>query len=381
MRLVIGAARESGVGVVVRSTGHSVAGRCVADGAVVIDMREINGVQADARGVSVGGGATWRQVDAVSAGAGLAVTGGTVSSTGVAGLTLGGGIGWLLPSFGLACDSLFSARVVTSDGCVIEANDEATPDLMWALRGSGAGLGVVTEFRFEPHRLLPMFAGSMTIALDHVTGWLGAISDLLTDPPPGLMAGPSFMFRDGRAVLSLDLVLHGPTVKQRARIESLRRIEGIMRDTVRWRSYVSLQRMIDEPNRSGLRAYWRAGYPTSVKPDFIAALAQQIQCCPSQDSIMFLENLSGAFAHPRFPSSFPSREPRFSTLITGSWRDVADDEVNMNWIESTWSILSPYLSERPPYLNYSSDVRPDLDEHVVRLREVKGQIDPVGLFL
>jgi hypothetical protein len=379
--LVVDAARKCGANVVVRSAGHSVSGRCLANDAVVVDVSGMNGVAVDRRGIVVGGGATWSQLDAVSAAAGVAVTGGTVSTTGVAGLTLGGGIGWLLPSFGLASDSLIGARLVTADGKAMEANDADDPDVMWALRGSGRSLGVVTELRFEPHPIRPLYAGSFTVALDRVERWAGPIADLMTEPFPSLMLGPSFLFRDGMAVLSLDLAMHGPSPAQRAAIDALRGLPGIVGDTVRQRSYVSLQTMIDEPNRSGLRSYWMAAYPSTVPPELVAALAGQFSRSPSQDSVLFLETLHGAFTRPRLPSSFPSREPRFSALVVGAWRNAADDRRNRAWIESVRESLSPYLSTQPPYSNYSSDAVPEQGDGNSRLTAIKVRLDRDRLFL
>lgn len=381
VRLVVRAARNSGVPVTVRSTGHGIAGRCIADGAVVVDVRHMDHVHVEPAAITVGGGATWRQVDAASQRAGLAVTGGTVSSTGVAGLTLGGGIGWLLPSFGLACDSLLSARIVTGDGSIIDADDELTPDLMWALRGSGHGLGVVTEFRFRPHRLRPVLAGSWMVELDRLGPWLTVITDLLCEPMPGMMVGPSFLVRDGRRVLSLDIALHGPTPEHCARIEGLRRMPGIVADTVRWRSYVSLQTMIDNPSRSGLRSYWRAGYPATVTGELVGALAEQFRLSPSPHTILFLENLHGAFARPELPNSFPTREPRFSALLSGSWREPEADDLNMSWIESTWAVVAPHLRAQTSYVNYSSDPMHSGPENALeRLRRLASQVDPDGVF-
>jgi hypothetical protein len=383
IRCAVGLARREGLPVVVRSTGHNIAGRSVADGAVVVDVSGINGVTVDSRGIVVGGGATWRKVDEVSEAAGVAVTGGTVSSTGVAGLTLGGGIGWLLPSFGLSCDSLISARLVTATGEVVEANDTDTPELMWALRGSGTSPGVVTEFRFLAHRLQPVHAGSLTVELEQVEVWAGAISELLEEPSPSLMAGPSFLFRHGRPVLSLDVAMHGPGTRDLARIDALRRLPGIMGDTVRDRTYCSLQTMIDEPSRKGIRSYWTAGYPEAAPPELIIGLANEFRRSPSERSVLFLENLHGAFVRPQFPSAFPSRVPRLSALVTAAWLEAAADERNLTWVAAVRNVLSSYLSDRPSYANYASDLSDSSlgKDSEKRLSRVRAELDPQGLFL
>lgn len=383
VRRVVELARKEGLAVAVRSTGHNIAGRSIADGAVVLDVGGLNGVTAGRGGIRVGGGATWRKIDAVSEAAGVAVTGGTVSSTGVAGLTLGGGIGWLLPSFGLSCDSLVSARLVTAAGEIVEANDTDTPELMWALRGSGTSPGVVTEFRFVAHPLRPIHGGSLTVELEQVPRWAGAISELLEDPGQSLMAGPSFLFRAGQPVLSLDIAMHGPDARDLARIDALRRLPGIMRDTVRDRSYCALQTMIDEPSRKGLRSYWTAGYLDSAPPQLITGLADEFRRSPSDRSVLFLENLHGAFTHPQFPSAFPARDSRLSALVTGAWSEAAEDGRNRGWIDAVLGVLSAYLSERAVYVNYASDLQKARlgEERRKRVSGVRAEFDPQGLFL
>ena len=377
-------ARKRSLPVAVRSTGHNIAGRSIADGAVVVDVNGINEVTADRREIRVGGGAIWRKVDAVSEAAGVAVTGGTVSSTGVAGLTLGGGIGWLLPSFGLSCDSMVACRLVTAAGDVLEANDTDTPELMWALRGSGGtSPGVITEFRFRANRLQPIHAGSLTVDLGQLGAWADAASELLEEPGPSLMAGPSFLFRHGVPVLSLDIALHGSDARDRARIDALRRLPGIVTDTVRDRSYCSLQTMIDEPSRRGLRSYWTAGYLDAAPPELITGLGDAFLSSPSDRSVLFLENLHGAFAHPERPSAFPARESRLSALITGAWHAAAEDERNLRWITTVRDILSAYLSKRASYVNYASDLSTSRlgEDAGKRLSIVQAEFDPHGLFL
>jgi FAD binding domain len=383
VRGAIELARQEGLPVAVRSTGHNIAGRSTADGALLMDVSGIDGVTADKRGIVVGGGAKWRKIDAISEEAGVAVTGGTVSSTGVGGLTLGGGIGWLLPSFGLSCDSLASARLVTATGEIVEANDVDTPELMWALRGSGTSPGVVTEFRFLAHRLHPIHAGSITVELELMGEWASAISDLLEDPGPSLMAGPSFLFRDGQPVLSLDIALHGPDARDLARIDVLRRLPGIIRDSVRDRSYCSLQTMIDEPNRKGLRSYWTAAYLDRAPRELITGLADEFRRSPSDRSVVFLENLHGAFARPQLPSAFPARESRLSALVTGAWHDAAEDEQNMAWITAVRNVLSACRSDRASYLNYASDLSTSSlgRDTGKRISSVRAEFDPLGLFL
>jgi FAD binding domain len=382
IRTALTLATNQGLRVVVRSTGHNIAGRSIADGAVVVDVSRINRVTADRQEIVVGGGATWRMVDVASEASGVAVTGGTVSSTGVAGLTLGGGIGWLLPSYGLSCDSLISARLVTAAGDVVEANDTDTPELMWALRGSGMPLGIVTQFRFLPHPLRTIHAGSIAIELDRLEVWAGAISELLEEPGPSLMVGPSFLFRRGKPILSLDIAMHGPTVRELARIDALRRLPGITEDTVRDRAYCSLQTMIDEPSRKGLRSYWTAGYPESAPPELIIGLSDEFRRSPSEHNVLFLENLHGAFTRPQFPSAFPTRAPHLSTLVTAAWLTASEDERNLMWITGVQNVLSGYLSDRAPYANYVSDLSTSGSREAdrKRLSGLLAELDPQRLF-
>jgi hypothetical protein len=382
---VVDAAVNAGVPLTVRSTGHSVSGRCIADGAIIVDVSPMSRVIVEQSGsrIVVGGGATWRATDAECEKFGVAVTGGTVSSTGVAGLTLGGGIGWLLPSFGLACDSLTAARVVTSDARVIAANDDDTPDLMSALRGSGFGRGVITEFTFAANRLLPIVGGSIYVDLAYMHSWLDPLTEVFRSPPTCLMLSPSFSFWRDQPVLSVDLALHGPDIAQIDLVNRLNALPGVLHNSVGPRSYTSLQTMLDEPSRNGLRSYWRAGYLNLVNPELLEALAQVFRATPSKDTAIILEHLHSAFIAPRRPSGFPARNARFSILVAATWKRAQADEENREWLESAWKVAARYLSDAPGYANYLSEFTPEARPRCVSSAVGQERLppDPHGIFV
>lgn len=384
VQLAVQAAGEAGRRVVVRSTGHSVSGRSIADDAIVVDLSDMRGVNALGHGVfACQGGAHWKDLDAATSQQGSAVTGGTVSSTGVGGLTLGGGIGWLLPSSGLACDSLIGADLVMANGKKSYISDGEDPEFMRCLRGVGHGLAVVTQLHFAARPLQKVVAGSMTVNLSKpLSKLVEQICDLITRPPRSLMLSPSFIYRDSHPVMSLDLALHAPSSSALARIRRLASDPAIVENTVRPRSYVSLQSMLDNPKRAGLRARWMPRYLNSIEPDLILRLAEAFRNAPSRESIIFLEHYHGEYAHPFRPSAFPGREAQFSVLATASWSLPMDDSLNHCWLENIDHEIGKWKSTREPYLNYASILSPtDPHEWLSAYLDVKKRIDPEGLFI
>lgn len=384
VQVAVQAARDVGRRVVVRSTGHSVSGRSTSDDAVVVDLSDMRRVNSLGHGIfTCQGGTQWGGFDAVTSQQGFALTGGTVSSTGVGGLTLGGGIGWLLPSSGLACDSLIGADLVMANGDTRYVSDSEDPELMRCLRGVGHGLAVVTQFHFAARPLLQVVGGSMTVDLSKSLGMLTEqICDLMRNPPRCLMLSPSFICRDSNPVMSIDLAMHDPSSQALARVSRLASHSAVMENTVRLRSYISLQSMLDNPKRAGLRARWVPRYLNVIEPGLLLRLVEVFRGAPSRESIIFLEHYHGEYTNPRRPSAFPGRDAQFSVLATASWSLAVDDSRNFSWLEEIDHEISKWTSKREPYLNYTSTLSQNVPhEWLSTYLDLKKRIDPEALFI
>jgi len=380
VQVALRAARDSGRRVVVRSTGHSVSGRSTADDAFVLDlsaMRDVTHLGEDL--FACQGGATWRDFDAVSSDLGLAVTGGTVSTTGVGGLTLGGGIGWLLPSAGLACDSLVGADVVLAGGEQKHVDDHNDPEFMRCLRGLGHGLAVITRLYFKAHPLGEIVGGSIIVDIGpDYRRICDRLCELMSSPPQSLMLSPSFLYRDDRPVMSIDFAFHGATSSELALMKPIETSADVVQSSVGVRPYLSMQSMLDTPSRRGLRSRWHHVYVQSMEPAQFETIADLMSRAPSPRSIIFLEHYHGAYLDPQFPSAFPGREARFSLLATASWPESAGDRANLDWLSRVEEAMRPWRSRHAAYLNYASQL-----EAVTWRRydlELRRKLDPDGLF-
>ena len=381
VQMAVRAARESGRKVVVRSTGHSVSGRSVADDAIVVDLSEMRHVDSLGGGLfACEGGATWRDFDMVSSTEGYAVAGGTVSTTGVGGLTLGGGIGWLLPSVGLACDSLIGADVVMADGEKRYLNDRIDAEVMRSLRGLGHGLGIATRLYFKAHPLAELVGGSIVFDLDRRSRDTALhVCELMSKPPKSLMLSPSFLYKDSRPVMSIDLVFAGAGASELALLERIENSSKIVYSSVRARSYMSVQSMLDAPSRRGLRSRWQHTYLHAVESEQFDIIADLLSRAPSSQSIIFFEHYHGAYVKPPLASAFPNRDARFSLLATASWSRTADDGANFSWLNRINEAMRPWQSLHSGYINYASELeaaawrRYDID--------VRRRLDPDGVFV
>ncbi|MGY1682267.1 FAD-binding oxidoreductase [Geodermatophilus sp. SYSU D01176] len=387
--------RETGLEIAVRGGGHGVAGTALSDGGLVIDLRRMRtvDVDADAGTATVGGGATMRDLDTATAPHGLATTGGRVSTTGVGGLTLGGGTGWLDRSFGLACDNLIAVELVTADGTVVRAAADEDPDLFWALHGGGGNFGVATSLTYRLHTV-----GAMTAALllwDPAAGpeVIAAYRDLLESAPDEVSGvikfntAPDKPFAPpqlvGKRVCTAVVVHVGPEADTRQLIGPMLELRPGGRHVVEV-PYVELQHMLDDP--PGYRNYWSADYldalPDAVIERFCESAEDMIVPSPSEQVLV---PLGGAVA--RGPSDYPVpwRRARWHIFPFGMWADPAEDERGRRWARGLRAELRPWTSGAV-YLNFIGDEGHDRvvaglgAENYVRLAAVKGKYDPDNAF-
>ena len=396
----IASARESSAEVTVRGGGHSAAGSSVAEGAVMIDLSRMNGVRVDpeARRAYVGGGASWAAVDAATAPHGLAVVGGTVSHTGVAGLTLSGGMGWLTPQQGLACDNLVAATLVTADGRTVTASDQAHPDLFWALRGAGTNFGVVTELVFALHKVNPMAnLGLFFWRLEDAVGPLTFAREYLFDLPERMsavvaaMSAPAepYVPEDHRGVPGIAVMVAswGSPEEHATALAPLRERNPLF-ELVTPLPYVALQQMLDDAEPWGIHAYAKSLNLDDLSDDAIGTLLGRLVRRRSPMSYVPMFTLRGRFREiPDDATAWGSpRSTRWALALLAIAPDEESYAADRAWVRDLWQALRPYASAEGAYLNFETDtderrVRASYgEEKFRRLAALKAEWDPDNLF-
>ena len=345
VRAVVRAAAATGDGLAVRGGGHSVPGYGTADDVLVADLGDLSGVRVDmqARTAVVGGGATWRAVMDATEPHGLATTGGLISTTGVGGLTLGGGIGFLSRRFGLACDNLVSAEVVLADGSVVTASESSEPELFWAIRGGGGNFGVVTSFTFRLHEVPQVVGGPMFFPLDDAEAVLARFAEFIRSAPreyggfPALGFAPPAPFvpadRVGEPMLAFVSCWTGDPDEGLARIGTFREVAEPVAEHVGPVSYAFLNSANDVLAPPGLRQYWRTAYLDEIG-DAVAAACQRFgPSLPSAEATVHVYPFDGAVHDvPPEATAFGARDAAYVVLVAGIWEDPDDDERGIEWV-------------------------------------------------
>ena len=360
-------ARENGVDLAIRGGGHSVPGFGTCDGGVVIDLSAMRGVHVDpvAGLARAEGGATWGDFNAATYPFGLATTGGIISTTGVAGLTLGGGIGYLDRAYGLSCDNLVSADVVTADGRFVTASETDNADLLWALRGGGGNFGVVTSFEFRVHPVKDIYGGPMFYDLEDAEQSCGSIGSSSTTPPSS--SAPSRPSRSPRPCRSSPktgtatrycLVVAcwaGPLDEGERVLKPFHDVAPVVAEFVGPMPYPALNSAFDALVPPGLQHYWKANFVTELTDEAIRAHLQHGPKVPVVNSTMHIYPINGA-CHRVAPdaTAFAYRDANFAAVIAGMWPDPADNDANIRWVRDYYDAVAPH-SERGGYVNFMAD--------------------------
>lgn len=393
-------AREHRLLLAVRGGGHNVAGFGTCDGGLVIDLSQMRGVRVDpvAGRVRAGGGATLGDVDRETQPFGLAVPGGIVSTTGIAGLTLGGGQGWLRRTFGMACDSLVSADVVLADGALVTASESEHPDLFWALRGGGGNFGVVSslEFRARPVGPLIAFAGPV-YPLESVSSVIAGMRDFAAGAPDEvnvsatwwtIPSGPAFPEAlHGRAVIILGGVYVGVPGDGERILRPLRQIEEPLLDLSGILPYAALQQMFDPffPARE-LQYYWKSIYLGGLTEEAVRTVADHVAARPSAKSMVGLWALGGVLGRvDATATAAGARDAPYLLEILANWADPADAKANIAWARDFFDRMKPFSTGKTnlnfPGLGDDADFgRAAFGESWNRLVEAKRKYDPTNLF-
>jgi len=391
-------ARAAGLSVSIRGGGHNVAGLAVGDGALVVDLSAMRSVEVDVdrRRVRVGGGARWRDVDAATQAHALAAPGGMVSDTGVAGLTLSGGMGWLRSKHGLSCDALRSAQVVVADGRILRATEDENPDLLWALKGGGGNFGVVTELEFELFPVGPIVATSIALyPIDEAGARLRDFRDLVADLPdevstladlapiPDDDAFPGAMRGHGGLI-----VMGVAAAEPEAGARLLRPLGslggGAVADVGGSMPYADLQQFFDADYPSGtMRYYWKSSFANDLPDGMIDRLVDGFRRRPSHHSTVDFWPHGGAAARVSFDeSAFGQRETGWLISAEANWEDPADDAANIGWDRDTVAEVggTAYLNFPGLLEEGEQQARTSHGATFGRLTEVKRAYDPDNLF-
>jgi len=384
-------ARSMNLDIAVRGGGHNVAGRASVDGGIMIDLSTMKGIHVDAkqRVARAQGGLLWSEFNRETQLYGLATTGGVVGSTGIGGLTLGGGIGWLMPKYGLALDNLRGADIVTADGSVVRASRDENPDLFWAIRGGGGNFGIAATLEFDLHAVGPIITGGLVAhplprAFDVVrlfreqcgklTDEMMLVCGLLTAPDgvtklAGIVAAHFGSAADGAAAVA-PLKAYGPPVM----------------DAMGPIPYCAQNGLLDGAFPKGALNYWKAQFITDLSDDCIRTLVAQYEAAPSPMCQIVVEHFHGKAARvPVADTACAMRVTGFNVVIIGEWMDPQDTDKCRDWVRATHTALKAFHAPMR-YVNYlEDDVAGDPAAEIyganyARLRQVKKQYDPENVF-
>jgi FAD/FMN-containing dehydrogenase len=395
-------ARSSGLPVSIRGGGHNVAGHAVGDGAVMVDlsgMRQVN-VDPDRRRAFVAGGAIWRDVDRAAQPYGLATPGGLISETGVAGLTLSGGIGWLRSRHGLSIDNLISAEVVTADGQLVRASDDEHPDLLWALKGGGGNFGVVTMFEFALHPVGPTvyFAGPV-YPIEAGAAPIRFWRDFLADKHDRVASLVEFSTIPhdpgypeaawGRRVYTIAAAYAGVADEGEALLRPLLELGEPVTDFSGQMAYLDMQQLFDTVIPFGqFRCYWKSRYLAGLPDDAIDLMVEGNMHPPSPNTLSSIWNFGGATASvPADATAFGDRSMPWMVSFDSVWKGATDDDANIAWTRAFWERLRPHAAGGRIYLNFpglgdegDDLVRRSFGDNFDRLTAIKQRYDPGNVF-
>ncbi|WP_328789540.1 MULTISPECIES: FAD-binding oxidoreductase [unclassified Streptomyces] len=390
-------ARDNGLDLAVRGGGHSVPGFGTCDRGVVADLSGMRGVRVDAAGrtARAEGGATWGDFNAATYAFGLATTGGIISTTGIGGLTLGGGIGYLARGLGLSCDNLVSADVVTADGRLVVASEEENADLFWALRGGGGNFGAVTSFEFRLSPVKDVYGGPMLFELEDAPTVLRSFADHIADAPEELGGFPAFQIapplpfipedRHGDTFALIVACWSGPLDEGERAVQAFRDFAPVVAEHVGPMPYPALNSAFDALVPPGLQHYWKANFVTELTDDVIDAHLRHAPGLPAVNSTVHIYPINGA-CHRVAPdaTAFAYRDASFATVIAGMWPDPAINESATAWVRDYYEATAPH-SEEGGYINFMADddqdrIRTNYKGNYDRLVAVKRAYDPENLF-
>jgi FAD/FMN-containing dehydrogenase len=381
-------ARESNMLMAVRGGGHGVTGNALCDDGLVVDLSAMKRVRVDPanRTARAEGGTTWGDFDHETQAFGLATTGGIVPSTGIAGLTLGGGIGYLNRKYGLACDNLLSAEVVTADGRLLTASTEENADLFWGLRGGGGNFGVVTSLEYQTHTVGPVLAGEVVYPLDQAKEVLRFYREWSYAAPDEVRADATLLSGPHGPALAVILCYCGPMEQGEKVLRPMRSCGSALADSVAPVPYKIVQNLLTHVFQPGWLHYWKSGFVRRLSDEAVEALVDFFAAnAPKFFAAIAIEHLGGAVSRvgPQ-DTAFAHRDAQHSLLVLRMWQDPAESEENMDWARRCYRTAEPFL-QSGVYVNYLGDegesrVRAAYGGNYERLRAIKNKYDPANVF-
>ena len=382
-------ARTHRILVSVRGGGHNITGNAVCEGGLMIDLSPMKSVRVDPvkRTARAEAGLTWGEYNRETQAFGLASTGGVVSTTGIAGLTLGGGLGWLMGKHGLSCDNLLSADIVTADGQFLTAGAEQNAELFWGLRGGGGNFGVVTSFEYRLHPVGPVLAGMVVHPIAEAKEVLRFYRDFARTCPDEMIAAAALMTSpEGMPVAVIVVGYIGDIARGEAAVAPLRRFGAPLADTIGPMSYVELNGMFDAAfPYGGVQRYWKSSFLKELGDDLLDVfVARSAKLLSPMSNVLFFHMHGAAIRVDRNETAFGLRQDQWDYDVISQWSDPAETAQHVQWTREFWSAVEPYATGAV-YVNHldaeeATRIRAAYGGHYERLVALKNKYDPTNLF-
>jgi FAD/FMN-containing dehydrogenase len=386
----VGFARTHGLLVSVRGGGHNITGNAVCEGGLMIDLSPMKSVRVDLakHTARAEAGLTWGEYNRETQAFGLASTGGVVSTTGIAGLTLGGGLGWMMGKHGLSCDNLLSVDIVTADGRFLTASADQHPELFWGLRGGGGNFGVVTSFEYCLHPVGPVLAGMVVHPMDKAREVLRFYRDFCRSCPDEMLAAAALMTtHEGLPVAVIVVGYIGDLAKGEALVAPLRKFGSPLADTIAPTSYVELNTLFDAAVPYGeVKRYWKSSFLKELGNDLIEILVERSTKFLSPMSMVMFFHLHGAAARvDPDATAFGLRDDQWDYDVISQWTDPAEAPDHIQWTRNFWTAVEPFATGEV-YVNHldaeegTTRIRAAYGRNYDRLVALKNEYDPTNLF-
>jgi FAD/FMN-containing dehydrogenase len=383
-------ARTHGLELAVRGGGHNVAGRAVCDDGLMLDMSLMKGIHVDPirRTARAQGGVTWREFNRETQAHGLATTGGVISTTGIAGLTLGGGLGWLMAKHGLAMDNLVSAEIVTASGNILRTSKDENADLFWGLQGGGGNFGAVSWLEYRLHPVGTVTSGLIAHPFDRARDVLKFFREMTSAVlPDDLTIFGALLHAPDGAQIAVIIVCHcGPLAEAEAALQPIKKFGTPILDSIGPTSYEETNKMLDAGFPRGALNYWKSNFMSELSDQAIDTLVSQFAACPSPMSGLLLEHIHGAATRIGVSeTAFPHRREGYNFLVVSEWLNPDDNAQNIAWARESYDVMRPCFTPGR-YVIYLGDddgedaVAAAYGPNYQRLRTLKAKYDPTNLF-